>query len=185
MRYFFFSILIVFAVFSFADAPKEKSLWDSFVGFFSPDEKPQGEGPLYKELSDLDAKIQREKLACARERRPQKKAFLKSHLEELGEKRDILLEKINAQEKTSAASSIAASSSLAVSVSSSSILTVMSSSSTTAAAPLPQSTPAVALAKQPQLAYVFRDTIYVHDTIYVERCLGDSLVAPAPAEKKP
>lgn len=183
MRYFFFSILIVFAVFSFADAPKEKSLWDSFVGFFSPDEEPQGEGPLYKELADLDAQIQREKLACARERRPQKKAFLKSHLEELGEKRNILVEKIKTQEKASVASSIAASSSLAVS--SSSILTVAYSSSATTSTPLPQSAATVALAKQPQLAYVFRDTIYVHDTVYVERCLGDSLVAPVPSEKEP
>jgi hypothetical protein len=131
-------------------------LWASFVGFFSPDEELQGEGPLYKELADLDAQIQREKLACARERRPQKKSFLKSHLEELAEQRKGLVEKIKAQEEDGVASS-------------SSIAEVTS---------LTPDSPIVAVAKQPEIALIFRDTIYVYDTVYVERCLNDSLVSP-------
>src|SRR5574344_149537 len=88
MRKFLIPFTAVLAAsLSLASAAEGKSLWQSFVDFFSPDEEPQGEGPLYRQLADLDRDIHKNEQAYSRERRPQKKAYLKSHIGDLRRER--------------------------------------------------------------------------------------------------
>lgn len=170
-RIFLFGLLFCSVLALAEDAPK-KSLWQSFVGFFDPSEEPQGEGELYQKLADLDKQIHSEEQAYSRERRPQKKSRIKYHLKELRGQRDELVLEIEAQGKSSTAyssssaqsapQSSSAVSSSSAQASSSSALPPSSSSFETSSSSI-----AVVLAKEPVMALLFRDTVYIHDTVFV------------------
>lgn len=192
MRKFLIPFTVVLATsLSLASAAEGKSLWQSFVGFFSPNEEPEGEGPLYRQLADLDCEIHKNEQAYSRERRPQKKSYLKGHIEDLRKEREALVAKIKAEEAKPAASSVSAKSAASsASVSSSSVQAVpaaavpsaVQASSSSAAAQSSSSAPApeVVTAKQPTLAYVFRDTVFVRDTVVVH----DTVFVPCPQTSK-
>ncbi|MDR1758959.1 MAG: hypothetical protein LBR60_00350 [Fibrobacter sp.] len=136
-----------------AEEAKEKSLWDSFVSFFTPKSKPEGEGALHEELRALDNQIRSEKLAYNRERRPQKKSRIRMNLDNLEIRREALVIEIQKQAMLSSSSS--------------SVTVVVSSS---AAAPV----------KQPEIALVYRDTVLIRDTVWLRdtvwMCAPDSAV---------
>ena len=174
-----------------------KSLWQSFVDFFSPTSEVEGDGPLYDELRELDRKINRVEGKYARERRPMQKDRYKKELKQLHEEREALLKKIEAGKTagTSSSSVVASSSSAKVasssSVSSSSFsssseeisssatepsssseLVVSSAATDSVAAPVVFANQSVTVVCKPDTVYV-RDTVVVHDTLYV-------MLAPKP-----
>lgn len=135
----------------------EKSIWQSFVDFFSPTPAVEGEGPLYDELRNLDSKINRVEGQYSRERRPMNKNRYKKELAELQKERELLLKKIEESERKSSA---------AISPSES----VESSSSMTSTVPV-SGISSGTLCKS-DTVYI-RDTVVVHDTLYV-------MLAPKP-----
>lgn len=174
-----------------------KSLWQSFVDFFSPTSEVEGDGPLYDELRELDRKINRVEGKYARERRPMQKDRYKKELKQLHEEREALLKKIEAGKTagTSSSSVVASSSSAKVasssSVSSSSFsssseeisssatessssseLVVSSAATDSVVAPVVYANQSVTVVCKPDTVYV-RDTVVVHDTLYV-------MLAPKP-----
>lgn len=149
--------LVLFAV-TFAEEVSEKSLWDKFVGFFTPKSTPEGSGVLYEQLKEIDDEISREQLAYNRERRPQKKSRIKLNLEALQEKRERLVQEIEKQEKTSLMSSYQ--------------VEVSSSSKENPTAVIPGGVQG----KQPEIALIFRDTIYIRDTVWLD-CENQDLKA--------
>ena len=179
---------------------EDKSMWQKFVDFFSPTSEVEGDGPLYDELRELDRKIHRIEGKYARERRPMNKDRYKKELAQLKNDREELLKKIEAQKangssaQTASSSSMPASSSAKVVSSSSMPLSssemVSSSSqmesSSSESVPVADSTTVLASAAdssvvcRPDTVYI-RDTVVVHDTLYV-------MLAPKPepaAEKAP
>ena len=147
---------------------EEKSMWTKFVEFFSPSSTVEGDGPLYDQVRELDRKINRVEGKYARERRPMNKERYKKELIQLREEREALMKKIEAEEKNKGKSSAVAKSSSSVktvSSSSQAVSSVVQSSSSAEAA-------AVAATCKPDTVYV-RDTVVVHDTLYV-------MLAPKP-----
>ena len=158
---------------------EEKSMWTKFVEFFSPSSSVEGEGPLYDQVRELDRKINRVEGKYARERRPMNKDRYKKELAQLKQEREILLKKIEEEEaKKNAVSSAVAASSTAV-ASSSSVVAVSSAlqSSSSAKAAVVEAT------CKPDTVYV-RDTVVVHDTLYVMLAPKPE-TAPADSSKKP
>ncbi|MDY6386133.1 MAG: hypothetical protein SPL21_01520 [Fibrobacter sp.] len=174
-----------------------KSLWQSFVDFFSPTSEVEGDGPLYDELRELDRKINRVEGKYARERRPMQKDRYKKELKQLHEEREALLKKIEAGKTagTSSSSVVASSSSAKVAssssvssssfsssseeisssateLSSSSELVVSSAATDSVAASVVFANQSVTVVCKPDTVYV-RDTVVVHDTLYV-------MLAPKP-----
>lgn len=148
---------------------EEKSMWTKFVEFFSPSSTVEGEGPLYDQVRELDRKINRVEGKYARERRPMNKERYKKELIQLREEREALMKKIEAEEKNKGKSSSA------VAKSSSSVKAVSSSSQAVSSAA--QSSSSVEVAGdaaicKPDTVYV-RDTVVVHDTLFV-------MLAPKP-----
>ena len=165
---------------------EEKSMWTKFVEFFSPSSTVEGEGPLYDELRELDRKINRVEGKYARERRPMNKDRYKKELAQLKQDREALLKKIEAEEKNKGkSSSVVALSSSAVAKSSSSQAAVSSTvaeSSSGAEIALADST-AVAVCK-PDTVFV-RDTVVIHDTLFVMLApKPEPAAAPADTSKK-
>lgn len=163
---------------------EEKSMWTKFVEFFSPSSSVEGEGPLYDELRELDRKINRVEGKYARERRPMNKDRYKKELAQLKQERETLLKKIEAEEKNKGmSSSVVALSSSAVAKSSSSLAI----SSSTIAAPssgadaVETDFVAVAVCK-PDTVFV-RDTVVIHDTLFVMLAPKPEAV-PADSSKK-
>lgn len=155
---------------------EEQSTWDKFVNWFKPSPSIEGEGPLYDELKALEEKIDQTEARYSRERRPGNKARLKKEMEDLRKQRDELVKKIEAEEKTKKtadkkATNSPVSSSSAI-IESSSAATLASSASTKAdsAASVP--------ACKPDTVFV-RDTVLVHDTLYV--IVADKPKADAPS----
>ena len=146
---------------------EEKSMWTKFVEFFSPSSTVKGEGPLYDQVRELDRKINRVEGKYARERRPMTKDRYKKELIQLREEREALMKKIEAEEKSKGKSSATQSSS-AVAKSSSSVKVASSSSSVASSA----SVAVTVESCKPDTVYV-RDTVVVHDTLYV-------MLAPKP-----
>ncbi len=146
-------LLLSFVLFSqaVAEEVKEKSLWDSFVSFFTPKSGPEGEGALYDKLRALDDEIRSEKLAYNRERRPQKKSRIRANLDNLKKQREALVAEIEKQ-------------------------AVVSSSSSSLSA---ESSSAAAHVKQPEIALVYRDTVLIRDTVWLRDTVW--MCAPAPA----
>ena len=152
---------------------EEKSMWTKFVEFFSPSSTVEGDGPLYDQVRELDRKINRVEGKYARERRPMNKERYKKELIQLREEREALMKKIEAEEKNKGKSS-------AVSKSSSSVKAVSSSSQAVSS-----SSAEVAVAVEgckPDTVYV-RDTVVVHDTLYVMLAPKPE-AAPADTSKK-
>ncbi len=185
-----------------------KSLWQSFVDFFSPTSEVEGDGPLYDELRELDRKINRVEGKYARERRPMQKNRYKKELKQLHEEREALLKKIEAGKTagTSSSSVVASSSSAKVasssSVSSSSFsssseeisssatepsssseLVVSSAATDSVAAPVVFANQSVTVVCKPDTVYV-RDTVVVHDTLYVMLAPKPESAPAEPPKKK-
>ena len=171
-----FKLMIVCAaaVLVSAGYAEEKSMWTKFVEFFSPSSTVKGEGPLYDQIRELDRKINRVEGKYARERRPMTKDRYKKELIQLREEREALMKKIEAEEKNKGKySSSVAQSSSAEAKSSSSVKVAASSSSVAVAA---------TTACNPDTVYV-RDTVVVHDTLYVMLAPKPE-AAPADTSKK-
>lgn len=185
-----------------------KSLWQSFVDFFSPTSEVEGDGPLYDELRELDRKINRVEGKYARERRPMQKDRYKKELKQLHEEREALLKKIEAGKMagTSSSSVVASSSSAKVasssSVSSSSFsssseeisssatepsssseLVVSSAATDSVLAPVVFANQSVTVVCKPDTVYV-RDTVVVHDTLYVMLAPKPESAPAEPPKKK-
>ena len=143
----------------------EKSMWTKFVEFFSPTSEVEGEGPLYDQVRELDRKINRVEGKYARERRPMTKERYKKELVQLREEREALMKKIEAEEKSKSSAVAKSSSSVKAASSSSQAVSSAAQSSSSADA-------AVAATCKPDTVYV-RDTVVVHDTLYV-------MLAPKP-----
>ena len=157
---------------------EEKSMWTRFVEFFTPTSEVEGDGPLYDELRELDRKINRVEGKYARERRPMNKERYKKELSQLREDREKLVKKIEAEEKNKGKSSAVAKSSSsvkAVSSSSQAVSSAVQSSSSAKAA-------VVVATCKPDTVYV-RDTVVVHDTLYVMLAPKPE-TAPADSSKK-
>ena len=149
-------------------AEEEKSLWQKFVDWFKPAPTLEGEGPLYDELRELDNQIDRTEGRYSRERRPGNKTRLKKELEDLRTKREKLVERIREEEKAKKNQPAVAAPA-----------TVPASSAATPAsfaAVADTSKPAVKAACTPDTVFV-RDTVIVHDTLYV-------IVAGKPSEQQ-
>ena len=170
---FMMPLWIAVALIVSAGYAEEKSAWKKFVEFFSPSSEVEGEGPLYDQIRELDRKINRVEGKYARERRPMTKDRYKKELIQLREEREALMKKIEAEEKNkgkySAVVAKSSSSSKKVSSSSQAISSAAQSSSSVA------SSASVAVAVdgcKPDTVFV-RDTVVVHDTLYV-------MLAPKP-----
>lgn len=141
---------------------EEQSTWDKFVNWFKPSPSIEGEGPLYDELKALEEKIDQTEARYSRERRPGNKARIKKEMEDLRKQRDELVKKIEAEEKAKKDADKKATNSPA------------SSSS----AIIESSSAASVLACKPDTVFV-RDTVLVHDTLYV--IVADKPKANAPS----
>ena len=149
-------------------AEEKKSLWQRFVDWFKPAPTLEGEGPLYDELRELDNQIDRTEGRYSRERRPGNKTRLKKELEDLRTKREKLVERIREEEKAKKNQPAVAAPA-----------TVPTSSAATPASSVAvadSSKPAVKAACTPDTVFV-RDTVVVHDTLYV-------IVAGKPSEQQ-
>ncbi len=102
---FLVAVLFVGACSSSDSSAHKKSFWESFTDFFSPSREPEGDGELYRELSDLDREIHETEWKYSRENRPQKKSRYKSHLSKLRASRDSLAGVIERREELPASSS--------------------------------------------------------------------------------
>ncbi|MCQ2061491.1 MAG: hypothetical protein MJY47_07895 [Fibrobacter sp.] len=143
---------------------EEQSTWDKFVNWFKPSPSIEGEGPLYDELKALEEKIDQTEARYSRERRPGNKARLKKEMEDLRKQREELVKKIEAEEKAKkdadkkATNSPTSSSFAKIQFSSAATLASSASTKADSAASVP--------ACKPDTVFV-RDTVLVHDTLYV------------------
>ena len=128
---------------------EEKSLWQKFKDFFSPSPTVEGEGPEYDKLRELDKRINTLEGKYSRERRPNNKANIRKEIDKLKEEREALAEQIK---KNPPQSSSAAVSSVAIS----SAVTALDSATQNTVAPTCKT----------DTVFV-RDTVVVHDTLYV------------------
>ena len=163
-------------------AAEEKSLWQRFIDWFKPAPTLEGEGPLYDELKELDDKIDRIEGRYSRERRPGNKSRLKKEMESLRAQRDALVQKILDEEAAKKNQPVAAA------PASSSAKQVPASSAATAPATVPASSATAAKdvsACKPDTVFV-RDTVVIHDTLYVIVAgkPGEN-AAPAQASEQP
>jgi hypothetical protein len=188
---------------------EEKNLWDKFVDFFTPSSEVEGDGPLYDELRALDRKINRVEGKYARERRPMQKDRYKKEIKQLREEREVLLKKIEAGKmagtssssivassssaKVASSSSVVSSSSFsssseeisssATELSSSSELVVSSAATDSVSAPVVFANRSVMVVCKPDTVYV-RDTVVVHDTLYVMLAPKPESAPAEPPKKK-
>lgn len=157
-----FAVLVLLLAAPLMLHAEEQSTWDKFVNWFKPSPSIEGEGPLYDELKALEEKIDQTEARYSRERRPGNKARIKKEMEDLRKQREELVKKIEAEEKTKKTADKKATSSPASSSSA-----IIESSS---AASVP--------ACKPDTVFV-RDTVLVHDTLYV--IVADKPKADAPS----
>jgi len=143
---------------------EEKSLWQKFKDFFSPMPTVEGEGPEYDKLRELDKRINTLEGKYSRERRPNNKANIKKELDSLKAERAALEEQVRKNPPQSSSPSAANSS-------------VAASAQSSAAAPQG----AVPTCKTDTV--FVRDTVLVHDTLYVivadKKAEGSTPVSPA------
>ena len=156
---------------------EEKSMWTKYVEFFSPSSSVEGDGPLYDQVRELDRKINRVEGKYARERRPMNKDRYKKELIQLREERETLMKQIEAEEKNKGKSSAVAKSSFSEKAASSSSQAVSSAAQSSSSVEA-----VVAAVCKPDTVYV-RDTVVVHDTLYVMLAPKPE-PAPADASKK-
>lgn len=145
-------VLILVGIFFLAgSAFAEKSIWQKFKDFFNPGESIDCEGAVCDQIHSLDEKISKVEGKYSRERRPVNKDRYKKELDSLNVVRDSLVAIVK---EPQAIESLKASSSIAE-VKSSSSLKIESSSSAVVTATC-----------KPDTVFV-RDTIRIHDTLYV------------------
>ncbi|MCQ2106657.1 MAG: hypothetical protein MJZ26_12790 [Fibrobacter sp.] len=147
-----FVLILVEMFFLAGTAFAEKSMWQKFKDFFNPGESIDCEGTVCDQIHNLDEKISKAEGKYSRERRPVNKERYKKELDSLNVVRDSLVAIV--KEQQAADSLKAAVSSVAEAQSSSS--QTMSSSDVVA----------VAAVCKPDTVFV-RDTIRIHDTLYV------------------
>lgn len=166
---------VTVGVFLFGGAAfAEKSMWQKFKDFFNPGESIDCEGPVCDELHGLESKINTIEGRYSRERRPKNKERFKKELDSLYVVRDSLVAVIKMQQSSSSVSSAVEPHS-SVSYSSATLSSASYSSSS-----LVSTSAAVAnvgTTCKPDTVYV-RDTVVIHDTLYV-------VVTNKPAEMKP
>ena len=138
---------------------EEKSLWQKFKDFFSPTPTVEGDGPEYDKLRELDKKINTLEGKYSRERRPNNKANIRKEIDKLKEEREALAKQLkkNPPQSSSAAASSATLSSAAA---------AQDSTTQNTAAPTCKT----------DTVFV-RDTVIIHDTLYV--IVADKAAAPA------
>lgn len=177
-----FALLLVSACASSDSSAQGKSFWKSFADFFSPSEKPEGDGELYREFSELDKEIHETEWKYSRENRPQKKSRYKAHLSKLRASRDSLSDVIarTASENAASPSGLSGmSSAVTFGKNSVSSAAVSSSSveSSSGRAELPSRVDSVVVTTT--VTRFVHDTIFVRDTVFVRdsTCSGDSLPA--------
>ena len=141
------ALLLIAATTSSAE---ERSLWQKFKDFFSPNPTVVGEGPEYDELRELDKKIGKLEGKYSRERRANNKKYIREEIDKLKLQREKLAKQIEEKEK---AAKDAPKSSATV-----------SSSSKTADASAKQAPSKPACAHDTVFVH---DTVTVHDTLYV------------------
>lgn len=151
----------------------EKSVWEKFKDFFNPGETVECEsGPTCEEYRKIDSKINTLEGRFSRERRPVHKRRYKQELDSLNVIRDSLVMVIKGVQLDSLAvqSSSSATSSAAVQPGSSAVVQQASSAAELASSAsesvVLSATEVAALVCKPDTVYV-RDTVVVHDTLYV------------------
>ncbi len=140
----------IFLIAATTSSAEERSLWQKFKDFFSPNPTVVGEGPEYDELRELDKKIGKLEGKYSRERRANNKKYIREEIDKLKLQREKLAKQIEEKEK---AAKDAPKSSATV-----------SSSSKTADASAKQAPSKPACAHD---TVFIHDTITVHDTLYV------------------
>lgn len=173
------AFLLASACASSDSSSHRKSFWESFTDFFSPSEKPEGDGELYRELADLDKEIHETEWKYSRENRPQKKSRYKAHLSKLRVSRDSLSEVIERTASGTVESPSASSSSSAekttgeISVSSMAVSSSSEASSSVRSELLPRVDSVVVTTTVMRFV---RDTVYIRDTVFVRdsTCAGES-----------
>ncbi len=94
----FLVVALVMGACSSSDpSARKKSFWESFTDFFTPSDKPKGDGELYRELSDMEKEIHETEWKYSRENRPQRKSRYKSYLARLRFSRDSLVNIIESE----------------------------------------------------------------------------------------
>ena len=138
---------------------EEKSLWQKFKDFFSPTPTVEGDGPEYDKLRELDKKINTLEGKYSRERRPNNKANIRKEIDKLKEEREALAEQLKKNPPQSSSA-------------------VASSATLSSAAAAQDSTTQNTAAPTCKTDTVFvRDTVVIHDTLYV--IVADKAAAPA------
>ena len=167
-RFLALSIPLIVLASAVHSPAEEKTLWQKFVDFFNPSPTLEGEGPLYDQLKELDAKISKTEGQYSRERRPGNKSRLKKELEKLRAERERLVQKIKDEEKNPKSSA----------------QTVQSSSSIQAKESAATQVAGCARDTVYKRDTVFvKDTVVVHDTLYV--IVADKPASAAPADSTP
>ncbi len=151
---FLVAALVMGACSSSDSSARKKSFWESVTDFFTPSDKPKGDGELYRELSDLEKEIHETEWKYSRENRPQRKSRFKSYLSRLRVSRDSLIAVIEGEE--------------ARLVSSSSVLPVSSSRATLQ----PEKCGRVdSVFVTTTVTRLVHDTVFVRDTVFIRDTL--------------
>lgn len=148
-----FVLILVEMFFLAGTAFAEKSMWQKFKDFFNPGESIDCEGAVCDQIHNLDEKISKVEGKYSRERRPVNKDRYKKELDSLNVVRDSLVAIVKEQQ---AADSLKAAASSVAEVQSSSSAKATSSSDAVV----------VTAVCKPDTVFV-RDTIRIHDTLYV------------------
>lgn len=178
-------LALIFAAFAAAEETAEtKSMWQKFVGFFSPSEV-EGETPEHEELRKLDRKIRETRDDYSREHRPQRKNMLRLEIEDLNKQRDSLANVIELNAKAAKPAETKADSSAELAAKDSTKTAEPEPKKEAPPPPQifqlnakkaeePPAEPAKVPAKESGCDTVWviekrvvHDTVYIHDTLYV------------------
>lgn len=165
-----FSLVLTCMLMASGVAFAEKSMWQKFKDFFNPGETFDCSGPICDEVHLLDDKISKVEGKYSRERRPSNKERFKKELDSLNTVRDsliVIIKNQQAKDSLNAASSASVvKSSASIAVSSAAIA---KSSAVPATSALLESSSGVteALPVCKTDTVFIRDTVVVHDTLYV------------------
>ena len=89
----------IFLIAATTSSAEERSLWQKFKDFFSPNPTVVGEGPEYDELRELDKKIGKLEGKYSRERRANNKKYIREEIDKLKLRREKLAKQIEEKEK--------------------------------------------------------------------------------------
>lgn len=175
------SLFAAFSVAFAADSTAQgKSLWESFVGFFSSKPEPKGEGELYRQLAELENEIQDTQWRYTRETRAVRKNNYRLHLMSLKASRDsleALIEKVGVSPADGHSSDGEASteaqrpSSSAFAVSSASVVCEARTDSVFVT---------TTITKLVHDTLFVHDTLWLRDTVYLRGAAADSSTGENP-----